>query len=385
MKSLLLTLAFITLPLFVVGWIVWSDRDETLSSALSPFQKAGEQVKENIYALPVQTFTENDDSFHLIDTTSDGIDIQFGSAIEQASSDEAKKSKEDQAFALTFPKDYSQPLEVKLDDKRSILMTDLGGSKSYTSTLYTDTPLPTDTRESTLFQKLSQSIFTKKAEAETAKYLAYQDEDERKLISYVYQKDQTTGEKRLKQWVLYKEGTGNEQESYSFQNTKLKKNDDGSVSGYYFTEEALENQTTGETVAPSLLERAGRVMAQERERELLEGNSPPDFIIPKPYYINSQGEHISLDWNLHTDTSTLSVSFFPKTEDYPLALDPTLSFTAPGNVEGGVAIVGEGGSTTLFGYTMTAGDFNADGKTDLVVGAYQPFTSITGRVYIFLQ
>jgi hypothetical protein len=47
-----------------------------------------------------------------------------------------------------------------------------------------------------------------------------------------------------------------------------------------------------------------------------------------------------------------------------------------------VTITGETGGVTYFGYSLTAGDFNADGKTDLVAGAYHYSTS-TGRAYIF--
>jgi formylmethanofuran dehydrogenase subunit C len=45
-----------------------------------------------------------------------------------------------------------------------------------------------------------------------------------------------------------------------------------------------------------------------------------------------------------------------------------------------IQITGEGGSS--FGRAMTTGDFNADGRTDLAIGAYVYATS-TGRVYIF--
>ncbi|MFZ3031528.1 MAG: FG-GAP-like repeat-containing protein, partial [Candidatus Moraniibacteriota bacterium] len=46
-----------------------------------------------------------------------------------------------------------------------------------------------------------------------------------------------------------------------------------------------------------------------------------------------------------------------------------------------VTITGET-TTNYFGYTMTAGDFNADSKTDLAVGAHR-YSSFNGRAYIF--
>jgi len=46
-----------------------------------------------------------------------------------------------------------------------------------------------------------------------------------------------------------------------------------------------------------------------------------------------------------------------------------------------VTITGES-TTTLFGSSVVTGDFNADGRTDLAVGAYG-YTSLTGRAYVF--
>jgi hypothetical protein len=53
--------------------------------------------------------------------------------------------------------------------------------------------------------------------------------------------------------------------------------------------------------------------------------------------------------------------------------------SAVGNAD--ITLDGEGNSTR-FGYALVANDFNADGKTDLAVGAYA-YSTNTGRVYLF--
>ncbi len=45
-------------------------------------------------------------------------------------------------------------------------------------------------------------------------------------------------------------------------------------------------------------------------------------------------------------------------------------------------VTGELNQYSSFGYSLTSGDFNADGKIDLVVGA-QDYSSLAGRVYVF--
>ena len=394
LKSILLFLFFLALPVFVFGWIIFGREEPTFQSALTPFQEAGKQAQEDLTSLPAQAFTEDKENFHLVDTTPTGMDIRFAGEEKPTLTDEEKKAEIDKAFTLTFPKDYSKPLEVKLDDKRSIMVTDLGGSSSYTGTLLTDAPIeapslsfPLSPQEN-LFQKFYNNIFPKKAEAAPAKYLTYTDQDKRKLISYVYQKDQASGEKKLKQWVLYREGNGQEQESYSFQNAKLKKNEDGSINGYFFGDQDLKNQTAKDSVEPSLLERAQKVLSKEMGEDILNSNKTPDFTIPRPYIIDNQGNRTDFDWKVTGDGTTISVlidllSLISHPSSlYPIALDPTLSFTAPGDPQGGMAITGEAANNYFS--ILAAGDFNADGKTDLAVGA-NGYSSSTGRVYIFFN
>src|SRR3990167_5235293 len=401
-----LSLAFLFLPLFIVLWIVFGRGEPTFLTALTPFQKKGHQAQEDLSALPAQAFTEDKENFHLGDTAPTGMDIRFAGEEKPTLTDEEKKAEADKAFTLTFPKDYSKPLEVKLDDKRSIMVTDLGGSSTYTGTLLTD--VPTDTPSSVIparldsarlaqagiqgenwFQKILKSLDprVKPEDDKKKQYLTYTDQDQRKLISYVYQKDQATGEKKLKQWVLYREGSGQEQESYSFQNAKLKKNEDGSINGYFFGEQDLQNQAAKDSVEPSLLERAQRVLSQEMGEDILNSDKTPDFTIPRPYIIDNQGNRTDFDWKVTGDGTTISVlidlsSLISHPSSlYPIALDPTLSFTVPGNAEGGVALMGET-TNNYFGVSLTSGDFNADGKTDLAVGAYG-YSTNTGRTYIF--
>ncbi|MCW1888719.1 MAG: FG-GAP-like repeat-containing protein, partial [Candidatus Moranbacteria bacterium] len=98
----------------------------------------------------------------------------------------------------------------------------------------------------------------------------------------------------------------------------------------------------------------------------------------RPYYYDKDGNYQEAEWEVQENKLILNI----KTEKdrYPLSVDPTLAFTAPGVSNGGVGI--EGGGTdgsSNFGYRLTVGDLNADGKTDLVVSA--PY--LTSHLYIF--
>ncbi len=368
LKSVLLILGLLMVPVF--GYFMWSSPD-TLDIALSQYGGAGGGVRQDFEALPTLPLTEEKDAFTLTDNTSDGIDIQF---VNQ--SDAPALGTETPKLNLSFPKDYSKPIEIKLDDKRTVSITDLSGKSDYSVETLGQEMLWTQPENASFFQKL----FPKKDKTPRT-YLRYQSDDDRKSLLYAYQKDQAVGEKKLKHWTLYERGDGIEQESYRIEQAKVKVNSEGVVEVYYYIEQDLKNDQAAAEVDTNLMARAQRTLAKEMGDDLLSGAHTPDLTIPKPYYIDAQGEKHEAEWKWSEENATLSVSFSPTS--YPVALDPTLSFTAPGSTTSGSVITGEGGIGSGLGTSMASGDFNADGKTDLAVGASTYGLNYEGRVYIF--
>jgi len=127
------------------------------------------------------------------------------------------------------------------------------------------------------------------------------------------------------------------------------------------------------------LERARRTL--EKEGSSLDASKPADLVIPAPYFFDRDGNRHDAVWQVSDDRTTLTLEISDARELYPLALDPTLSFTAPGTSNAGSVITGES-SNNYFGRSFDTGDWNADGKTDLAVGA-PGYSSDTGRAYIF--
>jgi formylmethanofuran dehydrogenase subunit C len=369
MKRFLLILALLSLPIFI--WLFWqySQEPQTLSSTLKSFDRAGEETKKDLSRIPSLPVTEDENSFIMQDDNQTGLSITYANQKEenQLSSEEEAKD----LLSLSFPKDQTKPIEIKLDKERVITIQDLKNQNGFSFQKITDDAVENES----FFRKL----FKTNQEEIQPTYLTAT--NQRKTLLYTLEKDHATNEKKLKSWTLYEKGNGIEEEAYQFTNAKIKINDDGNAEVFYFGEKEIQNQQTQADVEPSLLERAQRVISQDMGEDILNSNKNPDFLIPKPFFYDKNGDIHETDWKYDEETKTLSLQISTKDDLYPIALDPTLAFTAPAQSNTGWVVTGEGGSDN-FGSSFASGDFNADGKTDLAVGAYGYSTS-TGRVYIF--
>jgi hypothetical protein len=160
----------------------------------------------------------------------------------------------------------------------------------------------------------------------------------------------------------------------------LRLNNNGEVEGYFWGAYDLQNEEAKAQAGADLFERAKLTLEREVGQDIMSGRRTPDFVIPRPYILDKNKKRADLDWLVAEDGKSITVSFDVPKDSYPVALDPTLQFTAPGQASEGVKIDGEA-SGNFFG-AMVAGDFNDDGKTDLAALS-SGYNSSTGRVYIF--
>jgi FG-GAP repeat/FG-GAP-like repeat len=338
----------------VFGYYFWNyfTVPPTLNTITDSLGEQGTEIKDSFSTTPVMPLSEEEKAFVFQDTKG-GIEIQYA----------GQENKPENGIKVSLPKDYSEPIAIKLDEERVVTIKD-----------NTQENFESEALSQISNQNFIQRLFPQNEE-NTNQYLKY--ENQRKSLIYAYQKDTATGERKLKHWTLYNKGTGEEKESYTIENATIKKNDNGDINVYFESEQDLKNQAAAKEVDPSLLERAQRTL----EKELgTNPNATPDFIIPKPYFVDTKNQRQDLDWNIDEEKKTLSIEFKVSKDQYPIALDPTLQFTAPGVANGGVVISGQA-VNDRFGEKMVTGDLNADGKTDLVVTA--PVTDTNGAVYIF--
>jgi hypothetical protein len=363
--------AFVAL-IILFGMLIFRYWNEgtLLGDITGSLDKAGEFVERDLHVLPPVAWASENSKFSVSDDLLEGISVTIAD-------DDTTKDK--RPLKLTFGKDYTEPLEVDLGDNRVIRVVDTGANKDYQSYLLSEEKITEDVQSSTsLWAKLFGSA-EKKVTVDN-QYLSYVSPDERKTILYSYGRDKGLGTRSLKQWTLYEKGTGQEKEEYRIENSFLRINADGGVDVFYFDEKAINDRPEVNGVDSALLSRVGKTFADEFQKAIEKGEAKPDFTIPKPYLVDREGAQIALDWKVGDENTIYWEVDFERAR-YPVAVDPTLSFVARSTTSGGAVITGETGAGH-FGSVIVTGDFNADGRID-IASSSPNYSTNTGRVSIF--
>ena len=386
-QSVLLVAAVLAIPMF--GYVLWriNTTVPTLDDLFKKFPtKMGGEVSAEIRSAPALAFGKEGDVYTVTDDDSTGIRVEYPNKPKGDEQNQIDTQKD--ALKLSFPKDYSKPLEVDLGQGKKFTLTDQGAAKGYRSELLdSSVPGKQDSLLETFTRKRVEEMRdrSKHDTSPVQDVLSYRSPDGRKTILYSYRNDGASGAKKLKNWTIFAKGNGTEEERYSLDGATARINDVGDLDIFLKSEQDMKNEAAKAQVDPGLLERAKRTLEKENGAGAMNGNRPADLTIPKPYYVDKDGSHHGADWVVSDDGKAFSVSISDAAGLYPIALDPTLSFTAPGQGNSGDVITGNAAGNS-FGYSMVSGDFNADGRADIAISSpgFNPGGAAdTGRVYVF--
>ena len=232
----------------------------------------------------------------LFDKSADGIAVTLGEA----------------GFGMKFPSTLTRPVEVTLPERESVAMSDR--SSDISSSLLSDT-LPETEANRKLLDIITQDPVL----------ASYQTTDKRKSDIYTYQ-SASRGKGEFKHWILYESGSGHERGSYELDGARVRLSDRGEAQVY----------TGGDF------------------------SGQPDFVIPRPYFLDKDGAQTMLDWTL-TDSDTLSFELSVAKDRYPIAVDPTVQFDS--------RLVSYSGSVSTSGSVRFSGELLGPVVGDLLEGS----------------
>ena len=399
--AIIISIIILVIASAVWLWFFRFSSIPVITDALDSGQAASAAVLKDLASFPALALTGDNNEYIITDDPrSGGITVERPNRPEiKAGEDEEKK----ETLSIKLPKSIKDGIKIELLGGREIIINDSMAQAAQAQVLSRPAPEIPDLPGPEALDKQNGKILSLPpplassgvrsgmtgGEEKAKSYLRYEEENKRKEHYFAYQIDSAEKTRKLKHWIVYDEPPNSsmnkdqqESEEYEFINAELKLSDNGEIEVYYHGQQEEQNQAAIAEVEPSLLERAEKFLQKELGHGLNDSNQPPDFIIPKPYYIDNQGNYHYLDWQINKEKNILTLDFSPQPDEYPLALDPTLEWQLAHSADkADVTITGEAG-TSGFGYALTAGDFNADGKIDLAIGAYY-YNSQQGRVYIF--
>jgi len=399
--AIIISIIILVIASAVWLWFFRFSSIPVITDALDSGQAASAAVLKDLASFPALALTGDNNEYIITDDPrSGGITVERPNRPEiKAGEDEEKK----ETLSIKLPKSIKDGIKIELLGGREIIINDSMAQAAQAQVLSRPAPEIPDLPGPEALDKQNGKILSLPpplassgvrsgmtgGEEKAKSYLRYEEENKRKEHYFAYQIDSAEKTRKLKHWIVYDEPPNSsmnkdqqESEEYEFINAELKLSDNGEIEVYYHGQQEEQNQAAIAEVEPSLLERAEKFLQKELGHGLNDSNQPPDFIIPKPYYIDNQGNYHYLDWQINKEKNILTLDFSPQPDEYPLALDPTLEWQLAHSADKADVIITGESSWNYFGSSLAAGDFNADGKTDLAIGAYQ-YNSYQGRAYIF--
>ncbi|RMD59740.1 hypothetical protein D6821_00460 [Candidatus Parcubacteria bacterium] len=212
----------LSLGLLMAGgfwWWQWSNQPLALEQELSAEIQAA--VKQDFLSLPVLAMQEGEKEFRIEDNLDQaGIEIEYP---RQQKSSAPKESKEKGAkgasLSLVLPKDFQQGIKVQTSQGKVVI-------KSLDKRRFKLKPLARQQEKAGEQESFWRRLLPP---SQKVQYLKYQSQDNQKSLYYAYQKDGATGQRKLKEWIVYERPQEQETETYLFENAILRLDEFGNI------------------------------------------------------------------------------------------------------------------------------------------------------------